>query len=106
MIEHILWPVISLGGMGLIFGGGLAYASRLFAIESDPRVSQVRDALPGANCGGCGYPGCDAFAEAVVSGEAPIDGCPVGGESTAANVGAIMGVEASSSEKMLSLIHI
>ena len=46
-----------------------------------------------ANCGGCGYPGCDAFAEAVVSGEAPIDGCPVGG-STAANVGAIMGVEA------------
>lgn len=47
MLEQILWPVISLGGMGLLFGGGLAYASKIFAIETDPRVSQVRDVLPG-----------------------------------------------------------
>lgn len=104
MIEQILWPVVSLGGMGLLFGGGLAFASKIFAIESDPRISQVRDALPGANCGGCGYPGCDAFAEAVVAGEAPIDGCPVGGADTAENVGNIMGKEISTSEKMIARV--
>src|SRR5690554_1786733 len=104
MIEQILWPVISLGGLGLVFGGGLAYASKVFAVEADPRISQVRDVLPGANCGGCGYPGCDAFASAVVSGEAPINGCPVGGVDTAANVGEIMGVETSTSERLIARV--
>ena len=104
MIEQILWPVVSLGGMGLLFAGGLGYASRVFAIESDPRVPQVRDVLPGANCGGCGYPGCDAFAAAVVEGEAPVDGCPVGGATCAANVGSILGVDAAISERMIARV--
>lgn len=95
---------ISLGGMGLLFGGGLAYASKIFAIETDPRVSQVRDVLPGANCGACGYPGCDGFANAVVSGEAKINGCPVGGVETAEAVGEIMGVETSPSERMIARV--
>lgn len=104
MIEQILWPVVSLGGMGLLFAGGLGYASRIFAIETDPRVPLVRDVLPGANCGGCGYPGCDAFAVAIVDGEAPINGCPVGGDSCASNVAEIMGVEASNAERMIARV--
>jgi len=58
--------------MGLLFGAGLAYASQKFAVEVDPRSIAIRDALPGANCGGCGFPGCDGFAKAVAAGEAPV----------------------------------
>lgn len=104
MIEQILWPVVSLGGMGLVLGGILAYASKVFAIETDPRVSQVRDALPGANCGGCGYPGCDALADAIVSGEAATTACPVGGASTAENIASIMGVESDDSERKVARV--
>jgi Na+-translocating ferredoxin:NAD+ oxidoreductase RNF subunit RnfB len=91
----IVNSVVSLGGLGLIFGAGLAFASKKFAVEIDPRVDLVNDALPAANCGGCGYPGCMAFANAVVNGEAPVNGCPVGGKECADAVAEIMGVDAS-----------
>ena len=61
-IDNIIYPVVSLGGLGLLFGAGLAYASQKFAVEVDPRVTAIRDVLPGANCGGCGVPGsCQSF---------------------------------------------
>ncbi len=104
MLEQILWPVVSLGGIGLVLGGVLAYASKVFAIETDPRISQVRDALPGANCGGCGYPGCDGCAAAIVAGKAPVNACPVGGASTAKNISAIMGVEVGNSERKVARV--
>lgn len=89
----MLSAVLSIGTIGLVFGAGLAYASQKFAVEVDPRVEAIMDALPGANCGACGYPGCAGFAEAVVANRAPVDGCPPGGGTTAAKVGEIMGVE-------------
>lgn len=104
MFEGIIWPIICLGGLGLLFGLGLAIASKKLAIEEDPKVKEVRDALPGANCGGCGYPGCDGFAVAVVSGEAKINGCPVGGEETATKVSEIMGVSADAGERMVAVV--
>src|SRR5690554_5159202 len=93
-LQTIIYPVVSLGGLGLLFGAGLAYASQKFAVESDPRVSEVRDVLPGANCGGCGFPGCDGLAKAIAAGEAPVNACPVGGAKVAEQVAEIMGVEA------------
>ena len=90
-----LISVISMGGIGAFFGIVLAYASKKFAIKVDPRIEQINEALPGANCGACGYPGCSGFAEAIVEGEAPVDGCPVGGREVAEKIAEIMGVEAS-----------
>ena len=66
MDPAILSSTITLGTLGLLFGGGLAYASRKFAVEKDPRLAKIIDILPGANCGGCGYPGCNTFAEAFL----------------------------------------
>ncbi len=103
-LQSIIYPSISLGGLGLIFAIGLGYASQKFAVEEDARISQVRGALPGANCGGCGYPGCDGFAKAVVEGEAPIDGCPVGGQECADNLANIMGVEVGESIKKVAKV--
>ncbi|GAB6088069.1 RnfABCDGE type electron transport complex subunit B [Alkaliphilus crotonatoxidans] len=103
-LEVVLYPVLSLGGLGLLFGAGLAYASQKFAIEVDPKFMAIRDVLPGANCGGCGYPGCDSFAKAVAEGKAPTNGCPVGGASCAAAVAEIMGVEAKEEVKKVAKV--
>lgn len=103
-INSILVAGGSLGAMGLLFGAGLAYASQKFAVEVDPRVVAVREAVPGANCGGCGYPGCDGFAVAVVAGEAPITGCPVGGPDCVAQIAQIMGMEAGSADKQVARV--
>lgn len=104
-INNILSAGISLGGMGLIFGAGLAYSSKKFAVEKDPKVEEVYDALPLANCGGCGYPGCMQFAEAVVAGNAEPDGCPVGGEETAEKVAAALGLDLESSIKVIAKVR-
>ena len=67
-------PIITaigiLGVLGLGFGLVLAAASKVFYVETDPRLDQLNECLPGANCGGCGYAGCGAYAEAVLNGEA------------------------------------
>lgn len=102
--KTIMYSVASLGGLGLVFGAGLAYASKKFAVEIDPRVEAVNEALPAVNCGGCGFPGCMAFANAVVSGEAPVNGCPVGGAETAQAVAEIMGVEANAGAAMVAKV--
>lgn len=102
--DLIIKSVASLGGLGLVFGAGLAFASQKFKVEIDPRIEQVNEALPAANCGGCGYPGCMAFATAVVNGEAPVNGCPVGGTECAAAVAEIMGVDASAAEPQVAKV--
>lgn len=104
MVVKILAPILSLGGMGLAFGSLLAYASQKFAVEVDERIPQVTEVLPGANCGGCGFAGCEAFAAAVVEGKAPVNGCPVGGASCASAIGDILGVTAEKTEKMVAKV--
>ena len=97
----ILNSILVLGAMGLIFGAILAYASKKFAVEIDERVEAILEILPGANCGGCGYPGCGGLANAIVEGKAPVNGCPVGGEECAIKVGNVMGVVSQSGEKQV-----
>lgn len=93
--------LITLGFSALLaFALGLALGvfKNIFHVEQDPRVTQVRDALPGVNCGGCGYPGCDGYAAAVAAGAAPVDKCAPGGKSVVEILAGIMGVTASSEE--------
>lgn len=94
-----------LGALGLVFGLVLGVVGKKFAVETDERVAQVRECLGGANCGACGYAGCDAFAEAVVKGEAPANGCTPGGAKAAAAIGAIMGVEVSAAEPKVARVR-
>jgi electron transport complex protein RnfB len=93
MLDAILWPVIALGGLGLVLGLGLAIASKIFAVETDPNVEKVRELLPGANCGGCGFPGCDGFAKAVAEGKADASKCVAIRKENLVAIGAVLGVE-------------
>lgn len=90
--------------MGAVFGAILAVAAKVFAVQKDPKEEAVLECLPGANCGGCGYPGCSGYAAAVVRGEAPTDKCVAGGAECAAKVAEIMGVSSGGSEKMIAFI--
>ncbi len=100
----ILNAAMILGGLGLVFGALLALAGKVFHVPVNPKVAEVRDVLPGANCGGCGYPGCDGFASAVAEGKASPNGCPVGGAAVAEKVAAIMGVDAGESVRMVATV--
>jgi RnfABCDGE-type electron transport complex B subunit len=103
-INNIILATVSLGGMGLLFGAGLAYTSQKFAVEIDPRAIKIREALPGANCGACGYPGCDGFSNAIIAGKAKANGCPVGGAETTSKIAEIMGVNAVVGEKNIARV--
>lgn len=102
---EILTAIAILGGLGLVFGLVLAGASKVFYVESDPRLDQLNECLPGANCGGCGYAGCGAYAEAVLNGEAPIGACASGGNECAQAMAAIMGVKAEAVTRRVALVR-
>lgn len=101
----IILAIAILGGLGLIFGLVLAAASKVFHVETDPRLDQLNEVLPGANCGGCGYAGCGGYAEAVLSGEAPIGKCNSGGNECAQAMAAIMGVQAEEVTRKVALVR-
>ncbi len=103
-ITGIFLATVIVGGTGLLLGLFLGFFGKKFYVEVDERVEQIQEALPGNNCGGCGYAGCSALAEAIGKGEAPIDACPVGGAATAAIVGKIMGKEAGVSKRMTAFV--
>ena len=97
----ILAPIV-LTVLGIIFGTILAVASKVFAVEKDPREDAIVEILPGANCGGCGYPGCAGCAEAILAGKAPVTACAPAGAEGAAKIAEIMGMEAPSGEKQVA----
>ncbi|MCK4817893.1 electron transporter RnfB, partial [bacterium] len=81
-----------LGVLGFSAALCLSIASKVFYVYIDPRVELVEDALAGANCGGCGFPGCNSAANAVVAGKAPTNVCIVGGPESATEVAEVMGI--------------
>lgn len=105
-MDLILVAVISLGAIGLISAIVLFVASKKFAVYEDPRIGEVVEVLPQANCGGCGYPGCAGFAEACVKAGS-LEGklCPVGGQPVMARVAAILGLEAASAEPKVAVVR-
>lgn len=92
-ITGIIIATCLVGGTGLIIGLLLGFAGLAFDVKVDEKEIEVREALPGNNCGGCGYAGCDALAKAIANEEAPANACPVGGAAVAAKVAEIMGSE-------------
>ena len=100
----ILLSIAVLGVLGAVFGAILAFAAKIFYVEVDPKQEQVRECLAGANCGGCGDPGCDGYAAAVAKGEAPTNKCVAGGAEAAAKIAEIMGVSAGAAEKMVAFV--
>lgn len=77
--------------IGFLLGLLLGLFKKIFSVKVDPKIQAIRDALSGGNCGGCGYAGCDSFAEAVVKGDASPSGCVAGGADCASAIARIMG---------------
>ncbi len=89
----MLPAVVTLMGLGLLFGAGLAFASRVLAVKRDERVEAIDEVLPGANCGACGFAGCSGLSEALVQGEAELEDCPVSDSEALTQVAEILGEE-------------
>ena len=89
---------IIMGVLGAAVGIGLALASKIFYVYVDPKIEAVEDALPGANCGGCGLPGCSSNAEAIVAGQAAPSSCVAGGPEIAEEIAGLMGVKMEARE--------
>ena len=96
-ISGIIIATLTVAIVGLLIGIFLGVAGEKFKVEVDEREEKILGVLPGNNCGGCGYAGCSGLASAIVKGEAPVNGCPVGGDTVGSQVGQIMGVDAEGS---------
>lgn len=102
---NILIPVLALGGLGIIFGVGLALAAKKFCVVADPRIEQIYSKLPGANCGACGMPGCMGFAEGLLHGACTVEKCAASEEGSRQDIAKILGVEAKLKIKTQAVLH-
>ncbi len=102
----LLSAVVTLGAIGAGSAAILHFVGQKFRVEEDPRIGEVLEALPAANCGGCGFPGCSAFAAACVKAES-LDNllCPVGGIDTMTKVAGILGKAAAVSAKKIAVVR-
>ncbi|MGQ1888950.1 Fe-S cluster domain-containing protein [Thermophagus sp. OGC60D27] len=102
----ILITILTLVGLGVLAAVILYLASQKFKVFEDPRIDQVEEVLPAANCGGCGFPGCRAFAEALVKADDISDlNCPVGGAEVMSKVAQILGKEVAQSEPQIAVVR-
>ena len=104
-MPDILIATLVVGVVGLVLGLALVTASKKFYVETDERVTKVRECLRGANCGACGYAGCDAVAEAIVKGEARVDACPGNSSENIAKIAAILGKEAIDQDPQVAYVR-
>lgn len=92
---EILIPILISLAIAVVCGVILTVSSNLFAVKEDEKFLSIRDCLPGANCGACGYSGCDSYAKALSTGECDVtNACVPGGDGTAKQIAEILGVEA------------
>ena len=108
-MDFIFTAVLVLGAIALVASVVLFVISKKFAVHEDPRIGQVAELLPGANCGGCGFPGCSGMADALVKGAdtGSIDGlrCPVGGDDVMNQVADLLGMAMANSEPMVAVVR-
>lgn len=104
-MQEILFSTLAIGVIGLIIGLGLVTASKKFYVEEDDRVSRVRECLRGNNCGACGFAGCDALAEAIVSGEAHMDACPGNTTENIAKIAAVLGKDSVRQDPQVACVR-
>lgn len=106
MSTIIIYTILTLGVIGVLSAVVLYFVAQKFKVFEDPRIDLVEAALPGANCGGCGYAGCRAFADTCVSkGELTDLFCPVGGNDTMGNVASILGIEAVKQDPKVAVVR-
>lgn len=106
MTGYIIWTIAVLAGLGLILALLLFLLAKRFKVEEDPRIDEVEKVMPGANCGGCGFAGCRAFADSAV--KAPnLDNhfCPVGGNEVMKQVAAILGYEVKEKAPQVAVVR-
>lgn len=106
MTTTIIWTIVIIALLGLALAVILYLVAEKFKVEEDPRIDLVEKVMPGANCGGCGFAGCRAFADAAV--KAPnLDNnfCPVGGNETMKKVAAILGYEIKEKAPMVAVVR-
>ncbi|UCG34031.1 MAG: RnfABCDGE type electron transport complex subunit B [Phycisphaerales bacterium] len=101
----VLLAAMVLFGLVIFFAGLLGVAKEKLRVYEDPRIAQVTEVLPAANCGGCGFAGCADFAKAVVEGRAECNGCPVGGDDVAEDVARVLGVEVVKTFPFRPVVH-
>ena len=105
----MLIAIIVLGGIALVAALILYVCSKRFAVYEDPRIAQVASLLPGANCGGCGFPGCSGMADALVKGadKGSIEGlsCPVGGTTVMNSVSDLLGIAIANGEPRVAVVR-
>lgn len=108
-MNFILTAVLVLGAIALIASVILFFVSKKFAVQEDPRIGQVMNILPGANCGGCGFAGCSGMASALVKGadSGTIEGlrCPVGGDPVMGQVADLLGIAVANTEPMVAVVR-
>ena len=102
----IVIAVISVGAMGLVCAALLSVASKVMHVEVDESIAFIRACLPGANCGACGYSGCDGYASALVENGAAHNLCPPGGNATREQINEILGADAGEGiDKKIAIVH-
>lgn len=106
MTDTVIQTIVILSGMGLLLSLVLFFVAKKFKVDEDPRIDEVEKAMPGANCGGCGYAGCRAFADAAVkAGNLDNNFCPVGGNEVMKKVAAILGYEVKEKAPMVAVVR-
>ncbi len=105
LLSAILSAAGVLGILGLVFGILLTLASKVFFVHEDERKEKILECLPGANCGGCGFAGCAAYTDAMLSGQTPANLCNAGGQQTADAIAQVLGVEAGAVDRKYARIR-
>lgn len=106
MNQVVLYTIVSLTALGILAAIVIYFVSKKFAVQEDDRIAKVEAVLPNTNCGGCGQPGCHAFAKAVVdAGDLSVLHCPVGGNSVMKQVGDILGIQAVERDPYVAVVR-
>jgi Na+-translocating ferredoxin:NAD+ oxidoreductase RNF subunit RnfB len=105
MFTIVLVPALLIGFLGLLFGLALAYASKVFHVEIDPKIEKIANLLPGANCGACGFPGCAGYADAIVNRDIDFTLCAPVGAVGMQKIGDILGKVAIIKEPQIAVIR-
>jgi len=101
----MLIPILTMSIMGLLFGLGLAYASKIFRVDIDPKIDRILRALPGSNCGACGMAGCASLAEAIAHGKMEVTACAPGGQEVYNKISEILGVGVKIKQKRIAIVR-
>ena len=106
MNSIVIWTIVILAGLGLLLAVVLFLIAEKFKVEEDPRIEQIEKTLPGANCGGCGYAGCHAFADTVVkASDLSAHFCPVGGNEVMKKVADILGYKVEEKAPQVAVVR-